>query len=487
MVGALQPHARRVVAVGQEGNDVGVRVRLIIAGACLAAALVIPSALARSDSAAVATGYAALLPGGTQGAVAATATGPTERSSSVAGLRPAGGGSIGSVRVDVSATSSARSSSAQGTVQVSGVSLLEGRIAIGSLRMSARTEAGASAGDVGLTEGDVSGLFVDGRPVAAGPGTRVEVAGIGTLVFLEQMADGAGGARANGMRLEVTDPQAASVVGQPFVLGHLDLSASTPTISVAPDPFEGGATPTTSLPVISPPRVAPGTTPTAPASTAPSAPDGETTVTPDAATLTPAPALGLPRREAPEGIVASERGYVFPVAGEAGFTADYGAPRAVTGWHHGNDLFAPTGTPLLAVADGTLSKVGVNTLGGNRLWLTDDAGNEFYYAHMSAYAPAAVEGARVAAGQVIGFVGNTGQAITTPPHLHFEVHPGGGDSVDPYPYLVAWQRGSDIPRAYAQAAISTSPAPAVGAVLVDGTPEIDQAPPPADGLARPAT
>ena len=180
-------------------------------------------------------------------------------------------------------------------------------------------------------------------------------------------------------------------------------------------------------------------------------------------------------------------GYVFPVAGEASFTDDYGAPRAGTGWHQGNDLFAPTGTPLVAVADGTLSKVGVNTLGGNRLWLTDDAGNEFYYAHLSAYAPASVEGARVRAGQVIGFVGNTGQAITTPPHLHFEVHPGGGDSVDPYPYLLAWRRGTDLSRSFTQAVISTSPVPAVGAVLVDTVPEVDTPPGGGDGLATPAT
>ena len=99
---------------------------------------------------------------------------------------------------------------------------------------------------------------------------------------------------------------------------------------------------------------------------------------------------------------------MFPVFGDASFTDDYGAPRADTGWHQGNDLFAPTGTPVLAVADGRLSRVGINTLGGNRLWLTDEAGNAFYYAHLSAYAPAALEGARVRAGQVIAFVGNTG-------------------------------------------------------------------------------
>ncbi len=177
--------------------------------------------------------------------------------------------------------------------------------------------------------------------------------------------------------------------------------------------------------------------------------------------------------------------------GDVNFSDDYGAPRAGTVWHHGNDIFADRGTPVVAVADGRLSRVGVNTLGGNRLWLTDDAGNSFYYAHLSAYAPAALEGARVSRGQVIAFVGNTGQAITTPPHLHFEVHPGGeeNDSVDPYPYLIAWQRGTDIPKAFAQAATSTSPAPASGAVLVDGTPESDEPPPPdgGDGLATPAT
>ena len=203
--------------------------------------------------------------------------------------------------------------------------------------------------------------------------------------------------------------------------------------------------------------------------------------------ILPVAPFGLPRRPAPDVSIASDTGYVFPVVGDVSFTDDYGAPRAGTGWHHGNDVFAPTGTPLVAVADGTLSRVGINTLGGNRLWLTDDSGNAFYYAHLSAYAPAAVEGARVSAGQVIGFVGNTGQAITTPPHLHFEVHPRGGDSVDPYPYLKAWQGGADIPRVLAQAVATSSAAPAVGAVLVDGVPELDIAPPRDDGLATPAT
>ena len=118
-----------------------------------------------------------------------------------------------------------------------------------------------------------------------------------------------------------------------------------------------------------------------------------------------------PRRRAE----AHAAGYVFPVYGQASFGDDFAAARAITGWHHGNDIFAPLGAPILAVADGTLFLVGWNDVGGNRLWLRDGAGNEFYYAHLSAYSPIAREGAQVKAGDVIGFVGATGDAVGTPP------------------------------------------------------------------------
>ena len=115
-----------------------------------------------------------------------------------------------------------------------------------------------------------------------------------------------------------------------------------------------------------------------------------------------------------------------------------------------------------------------------------DAGNAYYYAHLSAYAPGTVDGARVRAGQVIAFVGNTGQAITTPPHLHFEIHPGDGDSVDPYPYLTAWQRNAAVPQAFVAATQSTGHVPASGALLLGAEPIVDT--PPAaspDGVAIP--
>lgn len=193
--------------------------------------------------------------------------------------------------------------------------------------------------------------------------------------------------------------------------------------------------------------------------------------------VAPTPAAGAP------GATAAK--YVFPVlGGNASYTSDYGAPRAGTGWHQGNDIFAPIGVPVLAVADGELSKVGVNNLGGNRLWLTDQLGNTYYYAHLSAYATHVADGVRVRAGEVIGFVGNTGQARTTPPHLHFEIHPGDGASVDPYPYLQAWQRGTDVALAFTAAKESRGQAPAVGAILVGAEPGASAPEDVGDGYAR---
>lgn len=132
--------------------------------------------------------------------------------------------------------------------------------------------------------------------------------------------------------------------------------------------------------------------------------------------------------------------HVFPVVSGASFSNDWGGPRPGGRSHQGIDLFAATGTPIVAISDGTLFKVGWNRVGGWRFWLRDRWGNEFYHAHLSAFAPSAKEGAVVKAGTVIGFVGNTGDAKTTPPHLHFEIHPGGGDPIPPFSYVSAWPR-----------------------------------------------
>lgn len=144
--------------------------------------------------------------------------------------------------------------------------------------------------------------------------------------------------------------------------------------------------------------------------------------------------------------------YVFPVAGDVGFTDTYAAARSDVpgGWHHGDDLFSGLGRPVLAVADGTVFSVGWNRLGGWRLWLRDRQGNEFYYAHLSGYTRLAHNGDHVAAGQPLAFVGNTGDAITTPHHLHFEIHPVGllrlgyDGAVDPTTYLGTWRHLSRV-------------------------------------------
>ncbi len=159
---------------------------------------------------------------------------------------------------------------------------------------------------------------------------------------------------------------------------------------------------------------------------------------------------------------------VFPVVGaEASFGDTYGALRndVAGSWHHGDDIFAPLGTPVVAVADGTINRVGWNQVGGWRLWVRDEGGDEFYYAHLSGFTHDDLHSKHVRAGEVIGFVGNTGDAIATLPHLHFEVHPrsllhlGYDGAVDPTGYLNDWRRilHVDAPKP-AHPALPTQPA-----------------------------
>jgi murein DD-endopeptidase MepM/ murein hydrolase activator NlpD len=147
-------------------------------------------------------------------------------------------------------------------------------------------------------------------------------------------------------------------------------------------------------------------------------------------------------------VLLTGKGFVFPVYGKHTYSDDWGAPRADTGIHQGNDIFAKAGTPLVAVCDGSLNRVGTLPISGNRLWVKcDKTGDSFFYAHLSAFATDTRNKLKVKAGQVIGFVGSTGDAEQTPPHLHFEVHPGDGDAVDPYPFLKAWESHRDVPAA----------------------------------------
>ncbi|HVH52242.1 MAG TPA: M23 family metallopeptidase [Gaiellaceae bacterium] len=202
---------------------------------------------------------------------------------------------------------------------------------------------------------------------------------------------------------------------------------------------------------------APTTTETVPATTTALAPVRYGTVERGMRTPVPRPQkkqkLHQPLKVTPP---LGQRGYVFPVAGASDFVDTYGALRTdvPSHWHHGDDIFAPLGTPVVAVATGRVNRVGWESVGGWRLWLRDRLGNQFYYAHLSGYAPTILRSDHVRAGEVVGFIGNTGDAITTSPHLHFEIHPRPllhlhyDGAVDPTRYLQSWthMRAAHPPR-----------------------------------------
>lgn len=125
-------------------------------------------------------------------------------------------------------------------------------------------------------------------------------------------------------------------------------------------------------------------------------------------------------------------GWVCPVQGFVAFADTWGAPRSGGRSHQGVDLIGARGLPLVAVVDGFVQQK-TNRLGGNAVWLTGSDGNKYYYAHLDAWAAAGP----VSAGTVIGYLGDTGNAKYSVPHLHFEIHPGGGAAVNPYPTVRA--------------------------------------------------
>jgi LysM repeat protein len=128
----------------------------------------------------------------------------------------------------------------------------------------------------------------------------------------------------------------------------------------------------------------------------------------------------------------------FPVDGACWYTDTWHATRSGGRLHEGVDIGASGGTPLLAVADGKIAKVYTERpdwKGGNAIRLTAADGTYFFYGHLQSFAAGIELGVPVTAGQVIGYVGKTGNAGVD--HLHFEAHPGGGAAVNPYPLVKA--------------------------------------------------
>jgi murein DD-endopeptidase MepM/ murein hydrolase activator NlpD len=119
-----------------------------------------------------------------------------------------------------------------------------------------------------------------------------------------------------------------------------------------------------------------------------------------------------------------------PVAGPNSFVDSFGWPRSGGRTHEGIDLIAATGTPVVAAHSGVVTHSS-SSLGGIQAYVRASSGSETFYAHLNAYSDAS---GSVSAGTVIGYVGSTGNAGT--PHLHFELHPGGGGAVNPYSALV---------------------------------------------------
>ncbi|HEX3160161.1 MAG TPA: M23 family metallopeptidase [Gemmatimonadaceae bacterium] len=181
--------------------------------------------------------------------------------------------------------------------------------------------------------------------------------------------------------------------------------------------------------------------------------------------------------------VRAEPSLAFPVQGRGSaavrsfFGADRDGGRRA---HHGIDIFAPRGTPAVAALDGVIRSTNPNRLGGNVVWLYDAEGRQsLYYAHLDTVLVSA--GTPVRAGDTLGLVGNSGNARTTPPHLHFGIYQRGSGPVNPFPFVhqptarpapvdAALTALGGLVRVRGAAALLDAPDGAAGRRLVAGTP-----------------
>lgn len=130
-------------------------------------------------------------------------------------------------------------------------------------------------------------------------------------------------------------------------------------------------------------------------------------------------------------------GFVFPVVGQYSYIDSWGFSRSGGRRHQGCDIMAATGTPLIACVPGTIKRTSPypRSLGGITIWLDGDDGYTYYYAHLSRIAGHITPGRRVNSGDLLGYVGSSGNADASAPHLHFEIHRPDGSPINPYPTL----------------------------------------------------
>jgi peptidoglycan LD-endopeptidase LytH len=129
--------------------------------------------------------------------------------------------------------------------------------------------------------------------------------------------------------------------------------------------------------------------------------------------------------------------YACPIAPPFHFRDTWGAPRSGGRTHKGVDIYGPMRADVYAITDGTIARHSNSGLGGLGLYLAGDDGNLYYYSHLDSILPGYAPGRRVEAGEHIAANGDSGNARGGPPHIHFEVRPGGGGPINPYPHAAA--------------------------------------------------
>ena len=434
------------------------------------------------------------LPGGTAFVVAAPAAAPF---TSGPYAYPADGSALTVASANASATADTTATATSG---VTGLSLFGGEITADSVFARAASVSTATTANGDFDGSTAQNLKVLGVPVASG---QTALADWGTLTLnassVNRASDSAGptySGSISAVDIRLNVDHGGLPAGTEIQIGYADASAhvlppaptttttgttttatTTATTTTAATTTQAATTTTTT--VTTTPKTSTAPTPAGPQ------PKPETTPKPTKTKPPPEQNVPPPKPTLPPGLFpipqeltpALEGGpYVFPVFGGASYGDSYGAFRGDVSYHHGDDLFAELGQPVVALTDGTVFSLGWQKIGGNRLWLRDRQGNQFYYAHLSAFSTLIFNGAHVKTGQVLGFIGNTGDAEGTPTHLHFEVHPvsllylGYDGAMDPTPFLDAARRLDrlpfGVPPGWAPSQSGSNAAPEPGAILL---------------------